>query len=253
MMKKLISSLILVLIMMSSSACLSNVNTNEVEVYPEWSIEELGEIIVASGIFWVEWWGELESSRFAWENFRSYEDTPIHLRELRESGFMELLPSSGFDELSDIRNYLLQFYTESFVDNLLFVNPSPPFIEYDGALLSFAGWIPTPRTRWESSIHSLLELDGSHATVETSVLYVIMNTAILPLLPHLDFSADRDEFYRELQMIVLTGAYTHPSTIPEELIPETRYRFEFINGRINSKMRMHYGELLEWNPFGVYP
>ena len=211
----------------------------------EETLEALGEIIVTAGLFWEEWSGS-RAGRFAWENFVTWYDTPIILH-LYEMDFLQLLPASGFESLSDIRSYLYQFYTESFLDRLLIYREFPPIVEYNNVLFSFAKRPLFSQPRWESAIHYLFELDGSRAVVEASVLH----STFFHMLPNLNFSADREEFYRELQEYILISNYVHSSTIPEELVTEVQYHITLINGRIDSKKTVSSNGVLEWSPFGL--
>ena len=74
----------------------------------QWCIEELGERIVAANEIWEDWW--LLRGRFSRENqdFGTIISYPAH--------GVRLLPESGFKSLSEVRNYLLKYYTESWVD-----------------------------------------------------------------------------------------------------------------------------------------
>ena len=144
----------------------------ECSLYPdaenlrEWTIEELGEIIVESGNFWNDWW--MLRGRFAWAHTGAYDwdKVPRHL-----VGFYELLPTSGFENLNDIREYLLQFYTEAWVDIWL-ANEFFPFVEYDNVLYFAAGRSCSGRSDWNMSSHTLIDQDGCHALVESTVLFV---------------------------------------------------------------------------------
>ena len=130
---------------------------------------ELGETIVAAGTFWEDWWflrGMF--SRFEHIAWDERDEMPEHLSY---HIFARLLPTSGFESISDIRNYLLQYHTEAWTDLKLF-GEFPPFVEYDSIL-----YINTLLAReylirpdWETATHTLIEQDGNHAVVETTVL-----------------------------------------------------------------------------------
>jgi len=151
-------------------------------------IEELGTTIVAAGTFWENWWNL--NGMFAHEHIEG-EGIPAHL----EGVYSQLLPTSGFESINDIRNYLLQYYTETWVDLELFGEFSS-FVEYDSILYIHTARAGFPRPDWETAIHILVEQDGMHAVVETTVLTGTSNPAVTPW--------------------------------------ETQYRFTFTNGRINS-------------------
>lgn len=124
----------------------------------EWTVEELGEIIVASGTFWTDWW--MWRGRFACYHMGSWDyDSPINL-----SGYIELLPTSGFGSINDIREYLLQFYTKAWVDAYL-TNEMPAFIEYNDVLyMHIARTCYVPNKMSEFSF-ALVTQDGCHAVV----------------------------------------------------------------------------------------
>ena len=135
----------------------------------EWTIEELGEKIVAAGTFWEEWWSM--TGRFNWQHFEQldWELMPEHFAEIGMSMGI-LLPSSGFEDINDIRNYLLQYYTEAWVDAELFQDFAV-FVEYDGILFINVTRAGFPRPNWETAEHVLIEQDGNHAVVETTFLH----------------------------------------------------------------------------------
>ena len=167
-----------------------------------WSIDELGEIIVAAGTFWDDWlglWGRFDYAHIGyWQ--------PIPELHMLGPGYIELLPSSGFAQICDIRNYLLQFYTVAWVDSQL--NRSmPPFIEYNNTL-----YIETGRhcgllhANWETATHTLIAQDGYHAYVESTLIFWWQ-----------EYNYTTSEFI------------IHPA--------EGTLRFTFINGRIHSSSR----------------
>ncbi|MCL2874119.1 MAG: hypothetical protein FWE29_04220, partial [Defluviitaleaceae bacterium] len=185
----------------------------------QWTLEELGATIEAAGEFWNDWWGR--SGVFAWEHIDDsrrnwqpwYEEiAPIHHPLSR--GFSILLPSSGFTSLNDIGDYLLQFYTQSWVDKSQFgetrvameaVNGNYYYLfgvlyafeEYDGYLYIFTMNESVPRPDWTTATHTLIEQAGSHAVIETVVT------------------------------VGVQGYYS-------EALPTITYRFTFIDGRIDS-------------------
>lgn len=172
----------------------------ELEPHNEWTIEELGEKIVAAGTFWEDWWNM--RGRFDWQHFEQFEFEweplpehyvtsspehtawlerqdalhkeymarfPEHLAE-RGMGMGILLSTSGFEGINDIRNYLLQYYTQEWVDAELFRDFSV-FVEYDGVLFVDGTRAGFARPNWETAEHSLIEQDGNRAVVETTFLH----------------------------------------------------------------------------------
>jgi len=83
--------------------------------------------------------------------------------------YIGLLPQSGFESIDHIRNRLLWHFTEEWIDRLL-SSDYPPFLERDGLLY-------TNMTRqheirlpdWQTASHALIEQDGSHAVIKTTV------------------------------------------------------------------------------------
>ena len=133
---------------------------------PQPTIQELGETIVAAGMFWNDRW--YVRGRFDPQHIGGGE-LPQHISAARGYGFARLLPTSGFESLNDVRNYLLQYYTESWVDSELF-HEFTAFIEYDGDLFvdfTRAGFV---RPNWETAAHTLIEQNGRQQIVETTVL-----------------------------------------------------------------------------------
>ena len=169
-----------------------------------WTIEELGATIVAAGTFWEDWW--IGRRWFSPENYLSYEwwnwepmpehyvtFSPEHNAWIeRQNAYIDewnakfpeglldnrafniLLPSSGFTSLDDIREYLLQYYTEAWVDAKLF-SDFPIFVEYDGVLFVDVARACSLRPIWETASHILLETgslpDEGILVVETTVGY----------------------------------------------------------------------------------
>ena len=131
----------------------------------EWTIEELGKIIVAAGLFWEEWW-EM-SGRFGSEGneWGEWNDVPEHFPN---SVYFPLLSSYWFERLYDIRSYLLRYYTESWIDMAL-SKEFAAFIEYNEILFIHGARAGFARPNWETATHALIEQYGSHSIVETTV------------------------------------------------------------------------------------
>jgi len=140
----------------------------------EWSIEELGKIIVASGEFWEDWW--FRQGRFGnyhtgdwqrWDN-EERENAPMY-----SDLYIELMPSSGFSSLNDIRNYLLQLYTAAWVDNNIpgEFSPTAPFAEYNNILYLHGVRYSSVYIDWETAVHTIVSQEGSRINIESIVLW----------------------------------------------------------------------------------
>jgi len=184
----------------------------------EWTLEELGDTIVAAGEFWNRWWAShhtfewehIDDSRSNWQPWDSAL-TPAHHPLSR--GFAIILPSSGFSSLDDIGEYLSQFYTQAWIDRGQFAEPevTMEFMvgeyvtlfgfydleEYDGELYVFVQVEWTARPDWNTATHTLIEQDGNLAVVETVV-----------------------------------STYVHGYS-PSYDMPTITYRFTFIDGKID--------------------
>jgi len=160
----------------------------------EWDVlYRMGDIIVASGEFWEEVWnltGRFRWENLVWENGEPDERLPEHLHFI----YLEVLPSSGFKSLADVRLFLSQFYTEARIDVLL-GDDFPFFAEHGGALFLHVARHCSTRPIWITAIHRLIGQENGCAVVETEVFY---------------FAPDSRSFYC------------------------TTLRFTFTNGRINS-------------------
>ncbi|MCL2350867.1 MAG: hypothetical protein FWC67_05240 [Defluviitaleaceae bacterium] len=134
------------------------------------SIEELGSTIVESGWFWDTWQG----------NFAHQ-----HMHTIYENGYASLMPTSGFDNLQDVRDRLAQIYTARWIDEE-FSAERPTFIEQAGRLYVLVPrptWDDAyPRPYWPTATHVLIEQDGSRSVVETTVLVGSTNS----FDPHMD-------------------------------------------------------------------
>ena len=176
--------------------------------YREWSVEELGEIIVTASTFWEDWWngrGVFEHAEFV-----DWYELPLYISDTRGFAFERLLPESGLMSMDDVREFLLRYYTESWVEMAL-SNAIPyvgrPFVEYDGVLYVDVTRAGFPRPDWDTAEHVLMEQGNGRAMVETTVLWGSWH-----MLP-----------YR---------GYAYPW--------EVIYRFTFIDGRIDT-MEAPYG------------
>ena len=215
-MKKLILMLLLMFAIFALSACnrnndtedLTHQNEQENEAYPtpepanELTLEELGDIIVTSGKFFNDWWNT--TGPFAHSGERIWIPSPGEPEGVGR-GFLQLLPASGFESLDDIRNFLLQYHTESWVNAEL--GEHAIFIEYEGLLYFDDGRAGFPRPDWDTATHILIEQAGGRAVVETTVLWGSWHR----LMPGEDIE------------------YAFPW--------EVTYRFAFANGRIYSPRR----------------
>ena len=143
------------------------VNTNaDNRDYHEWTIEELGNIIVAAGTFWEDWWfwrGILADIRID-----PYASIPEHFPS---NIYRAVLSHSKFESLNDIRNYLLQFYTKRWIDSVI-TQEGFPFVEYNGILyIHLARVVELARPRWHTASHVLIEQVGNVAIVETTLYH----------------------------------------------------------------------------------
>jgi len=176
-------------------------------LYRVWTVEELGEIIVAAGRFWEEFNGV--TGRFSYENHdMSGRIQGTHPRHLEQ--FTALMPASGFESVNDVRSFLLRYYTESWVDALLY-GEFPPFVDYEGVLYMHAGVVGPPseaRPDWDTATHMLLE------KVEKKGYVVIVATTVL---------------HRSWQLFYMEGVF---SPLEVARYPVTHY-FEFVEGTIN--------------------
>ena len=169
--------------------------TTAPEAPREHSLEELGGTIVAAGTFWEDWWSQ--RGAFASEHLAQGEALPEGLPENRT--WVRVLPSSGFESLDGIRAYLLQYYTESWVEAAL-GGEFTSFAEYDGVLYMEGTRAGAARSNWETAEHALIEQEGGHAVVETTVMF---------------------------------GAWHRYPEMAEYMQP-VQYRFTFVDGRIDS-------------------
>jgi hypothetical protein len=128
----------------------------------ERTIEELGGKIVTVGTFWTDLW--YFTGTFSQENVDfNQPEPPQHIISIG----VRVLPGSGFESLSDIRNFLLQFYVQDEVDRYL--GEFPRFAEYSGNLYAFGTRAGISQPDWSRATHELLEQANGHAVVKTTV------------------------------------------------------------------------------------
>ena len=133
----------------------------------EWTIEELGEIIVAAGTFWEDWW--VRRDRFGWEHTGYWKDASEY-NQYHPSNYVQLLPTSGFDNINDIRDYLLQLYTATWVDTWL-THEFSPFVEHNDMLYIHSIRICSVYPIWETATHTISNQVGCHAFVKSTVTF----------------------------------------------------------------------------------
>jgi len=160
-MKKIIILICTVSILVSLFGC--GHSKNDVADVPQdanrvFTIEELGHTIVKAGDFWENWWSL--TGPFDFEN--------IDYNELL-AGSPRLLPSSGFNSLADIREYLSQYYTKNWLDEAMddefFV-----FTELFDMVYIQVNRAGFPRADWSTATHELIYQEGNRAIVRTTVL-----------------------------------------------------------------------------------
>ena len=188
-------------------------------LYRVWTVEELGDIIVSAGTFWEDW---------HIERFRNYLVTGKDGRWVSPGGhsaYAQISPLSGFGSIDDIYDYLLQYFTQDWID-ARFSGSLPPFVGYSDMLFIFTPRAGGGNTRWNNVSHVLVEQEGTHAVVQTTAL-------------HANWS-------------IVYGLLESGSTMEELMewgsIPEVIYTFTFINGQIN-----HIVSSLGFStPFAIY-
>ena len=195
------------------------------ELYHEWTVEELGELIVTVGMFWEDWWvlrGKFDIENIGDETWANWQEE----KELSVTTgvFGNLLPSSGFKSINDIYDYLSQFYTESWIEAEMY-NEFPKFIEYNGmpfvdvsrfgieidwktltiiplsSRIEISEFIDLPRPNWESAMHTIVEQDNERIVVDTIVCwgflsdlqYTTNSTAVLYRFTFIDGKIDTVE------------------------------------------------------------
>ncbi|MCL2398701.1 MAG: hypothetical protein FWC91_03020 [Defluviitaleaceae bacterium] len=146
-----------------------------------YTLEELGTTIVAAGEFWNDWW--YKRGAFAWEHMYEtpwyyWAEQPYHPRS---RGYFVLLPSSGFETITDIVLHLQQFYTDIWINRemfgdrtetadfeFLFGEPSA-FEEYDSVLYVAGVRWGAMRPDWNTATHTLISQNDNISVVETVV------------------------------------------------------------------------------------
>jgi len=201
-------------------------SATEPNLAQNWTIEELDEIIVAAGTFWEDWWnlrGAFAAEHLdntPWEKWYEQQNhSPDHPRLF---GSVHILPSSGFESMSDVANHLLQFYTDEWVDREFFGKGTIPgdfdilfgdtwaFSEYNGTLYVNPNRWGSMRPNWATATHTLIKQDGSRSIVETTVT-----------------------------------AYDHRGSGDE--MPTATFNFTFIDGRIESGLgQWQWPESKQW-------
>jgi hypothetical protein len=169
-MKKLLVMMLLAIVMLTLAACSGNDDTpiaqnghsynepsNELTV-----IEELGNKIVTIGTFWTDLLHF--TGAFSHENIDFSQPGPPE--SVIWNG-LRVLPSSGFENLGDIRDFLLQFYVQAEVDRYL--GDFPQFAEYNGNLYVNGTRVGGSQPDWSRATHELLEQANGYAVVKTTV------------------------------------------------------------------------------------
>jgi len=139
----------------------SNAAVPESEQHFGLDVEEFGRTIAMGSAFWEDWW--LGRGRFSRDN--------MDFSHLTAHG-VKLLPESGFSSLDDVRNYLLQYFTDEWVDtqmssdffifreydNMLFISPDGS--AYGLSYISF-----------RDATHTLAAYEQGRAVVRTTALH----------------------------------------------------------------------------------
>jgi len=144
----------------------------EIETLQEWSINDLGEIIVAAGIFWEDWW--YRTGRFASYNTGYWLDQGSNEGEnapMYSDLYLELMPSSGFNNISDVRAYLSQFYCAGWININIpgGFSPTAPFAEYNNLLYLHGVRHTSVYIDWETATHNFVSQGCCWVLVETTV------------------------------------------------------------------------------------
>ena len=145
----------------------SELSDEEREQLRVWTVEELGEIIAASGTFWNDWW--YLTGWFDYEHFerRAFDERiPEHLSN---SGPWEIFsPTAQFTSLAGIRDFLVQYYTTTRVDEF-FSHRAFPFVEHENIVYVNTARTCTYRPPWERATHTLIKQNGCRIIVESTM------------------------------------------------------------------------------------
>ena len=133
------------------------------------TVEELGAVIEGAGHFWEDWWevrGRFGREHLEeWPDWEVWDARPAHIRN-----HLLLLPSSGFERLEQMRDYLLQYYTAAWVEGV-FARGFYFFVEYEGALYMDIGRYSSILVDWNTATHRLVGQFGRYAVVESTMMY----------------------------------------------------------------------------------
>jgi hypothetical protein len=133
-------------------------------VQANFTVAELGDVIVRAGSFWEDWWYMRGPFSFsAGESvFVQSEGEPAGVG----MGFTPLAGASGFETMDDVDMYLLQYFTAETLAGMPI-----PLREIDGVLHFADGRAGFPRFDWDSAEFSIIEQDGGRAVVEAVLLH----------------------------------------------------------------------------------
>ena len=203
--------------------------SERIEYTYESIVIEFGEIITTAMSFWDEWWNM--RGRFSHEHIGEWDDVPEHLMFI----YRPLLTTSSFENLNDIRIYLLEYYTEFFLETILY-GELAPFVEYNNILYTHSARAGLSSTNWVTAIHTLLEQDGGRVLIQSSVL-----NSSWHMFYNLNYGGNREELLREAQEQIINGkTYVEPNTLVEEIIKEIIYHITLIEDRIDIIIRLYY-------------
>jgi len=143
----------------------------QVEITQIWCIDDLGQIIINAGAFWEDWWHV--RGRFSYYHMGYWLNVDGESMPMYSNLYVELMPSSGFHNINDIKNYLSQYYTGVWIDANLpgGFSPTAPFAEYNNTLYSHEVRISSVYMNWETATHTLVEQNASHVVIETFVMW----------------------------------------------------------------------------------
>jgi len=138
------------------------------QVFEPLPVDRFAVPILRAGIFWDDFW--YLDAMFSVNNIEW--GAPPHLAAL---SFTRLLPTSGFENLDDIRNFLSAFYSDEWIEAEL-TGDDPRFVEYDGELFMQGARAGVSRPNWNTAAHELISDDGVNAVVETTVMHYVWHT-----------------------------------------------------------------------------